>query len=128
MSVTHGAWSVTYIRTARIFRALEGGCRVMARSATLGRVGEVELPSATVRYRERGDGPAVVFVHGLLVNADLWRRVAPAVAAAGFRCIAPDWPLGAHEVPVPRADLTPPGIARLVAEFLDELELHDVLV
>jgi pimeloyl-ACP methyl ester carboxylesterase len=100
----------------------------MARCEALGPVQHVELPSATIRYRERGQGLPVVFVHGLLVNADLWRHIVPAVAMAGFRCIAPDWPLGSHEVPVPRADLTPPGVADLVAEFLEALGLRDVIV
>jgi pimeloyl-ACP methyl ester carboxylesterase len=100
----------------------------MARSEALGPARQVDLPSGTVRYRERGDGPPVVFVHGLLVNADLWRRIAPVLAAAGFRCIAPDWPLGSHQVPVPRADLTPPGVASLVAEFLEVLDVRDVIV
>jgi pimeloyl-ACP methyl ester carboxylesterase len=70
-----------------------------------------------------------VFVHGLLVNADLWRKVVPAVSAAGCRCIAPDWPLGSHEVPMrPDADLSPPGIARLIADFLAALDLEDVTI
>jgi pimeloyl-ACP methyl ester carboxylesterase len=98
----------------------------MARSESLGTVHEVAVPVGHIRYRERGQGPPVVFVHGLLVNADLWRAVLPPVAAAGFRCIAPDWPLGAHDVPVPHADLSPPGLAALVAAFLDRLDLHDV--
>lgn len=98
----------------------------MARSAELGEVHLAQLPSAQIRYRERGEGPPVVFVHGLLVNADLWRKVVPTVARAGFRCIAPDWPLGAHEVPVPRADLSPQGMASIIAAFLEALDLHDV--
>ncbi|GII28410.1 alpha/beta fold hydrolase [Planotetraspora mira] len=87
----------------------------------------VALPSGRVAYTERGAGPPVVFVHGLLVNANLWRKVVPAVADAGLRCIAPDWPLGAHRVPMPAdADLTPSGVAKLIAEFLDALDLTDV--
>ena len=71
----------------------------------------------------------MVFVHGLLVNADLWRDVVPAVADAGFRCLAPDWPLGAHTSPVaPGTDLSPPGLARLIADFLAALDLTDVTV
>jgi pimeloyl-ACP methyl ester carboxylesterase len=63
------------------------------------------------------------------VNANLWRKVVPAIADAGFRCIAPDWPLGAHRVPMPpEADLSPPGVAKLIAEFLDALDLDDVTV
>lgn len=100
----------------------------MARSEALGTVREVDLPAGRIRYRERGEGPPVVYVHGLLVNADLWRAVVPPVAAAGLRCIAPDWPLGAHELPVPGADLSPPGVAALVATFLDQLDLRDVTV
>ncbi|MFI9384332.1 alpha/beta fold hydrolase [Kutzneria sp. NPDC052558] len=87
---------------------------------------EIELGSGRLRYQEVGSGPPVVFVHGLLVNGDLWRKVVPAVAGAGYRCLAPDWPLGAHSVPMPRADLSPPGVAALIAEFLDRLDLRDV--
>jgi pimeloyl-ACP methyl ester carboxylesterase len=89
---------------------------------------EVDLGTARIRYVEHGSGPPVVFVHGLLTNGQLWRKVAPAVADAGFRCLVPDWPLGAHQIPVPSADLSPPGVAALVARFLDDLELADVTV
>lgn len=89
----------------------------------------IDLPSGRLDYHERGSGPAVVFVHGLLVNADLWRNVVPAVADAGHRCLAPDWPLGAHRKPMPSsADLSPPGVAAFIAEFLDALDLTDVTV
>jgi pimeloyl-ACP methyl ester carboxylesterase len=100
----------------------------MARSTALGDAHEITLPSATVRFRDCGEGPPIVFVHGLLVNADLWRHITPALSAAGFRCFAPDWPLGSHEVPVPRADLSPPGVANLVGDFLDGLDLHNVIL
>jgi len=47
-----------------------------------------------VRYQCLGDanadGPAVLFVHGLFVNADHWRRNVPALAEAGCRCYAID--------------------------------------
>lgn len=70
----------------------------------------------------------MVFVHGVLVNADLWRAVVPRVAEAGFRCLAPDWPMGSHRIAMPDADLSPPGVAELVADFLDRLDLHDVTI
>ena len=73
--------------------------------------------------------PPVVFVHGLLVNGDLWRKVVPAVAEGGYRCITPDWPLGSHgEAMRPDAQLKPPQLAGLIAEFLDALDLHDVVL
>ena len=59
----------------------------------------IELPQGAVRYRvagEQASGPPVVFVHGFLVNATLWVKTADALAAAGVRSYAPDWPLGAH--------------------------------
>jgi pimeloyl-ACP methyl ester carboxylesterase len=99
----------------------------MAMSGSLGVEHEVELARGRVRYRDTGGaGPVVVFVHGLLVNADLWRRVVPAVASAGARCLAPDWPLGSHEIPMPDADLTPLGVAALIGEFLERLDLREV--
>ncbi|GAB3492770.1 alpha/beta hydrolase [Amycolatopsis cihanbeyliensis] len=96
--------------------------------ATMGPVHEIAPSGARIRYHETGEGPPVVFVHGLLANAVLWRAVVPGIAAAGHRCIVPDWPLGAHEVPVPEADLTPPGVADLIASFLAELDLEDVTI
>jgi pimeloyl-ACP methyl ester carboxylesterase len=98
------------------------------RSTALGTAHEIDLPTGRLRYFEQGAGPPVVFVHGLLVNADLWRAVVPGVAEAGFRCLAPDWPLGGHRIPMPAADLTPPGVASLIADFLDRLDLRDVTI
>ena len=102
----------------------------MTRPPALGTPRDVTLSHATVRCYESGpsDGPPVVFVHGLLVNADLWQFVVPRLAEAGLRCIAVDWPLGSHDIPVPDADLTPPGVADLVAELLEVLDLRDVTV
>jgi pimeloyl-ACP methyl ester carboxylesterase len=97
----------------------------MSISEQLGETREVTLPHGTVRYRERGSGEPIVFVHGVAVNGDLWRDVVPELAGE-FRCIAPDWPLGSHDLPMnPDADLTPPGIARLIADFLAALDLRD---
>jgi pimeloyl-ACP methyl ester carboxylesterase len=88
----------------------------------------VRLPQGTIRYRERGTGEPIVFVHGLLVNGDLWRKVVPELAK-DFRCITPDWPLGSHEQPMnPDADLTPLGLARTIADFLEALDLEDVTI
>jgi len=98
----------------------------MSLSSKLGEQRSVRLPQGTVRYRERGRGTPIVFVHGVLVNGDLWRDVVPRLAD-GHRCITPDWPLGSHEVPLePTADLSTPGVAALVADFMAALDLRDV--
>jgi pimeloyl-ACP methyl ester carboxylesterase len=97
------------------------------RSESLGQEHRVRLPAGEVRYFERGEGAPVVFVHGVLTNAELWRKVVPDVAAAGFRCLAPDLPLGSHDLPMRAdADLSPTGNADLIADFLDALDLRDV--
>jgi len=98
----------------------------MSRSAELGEAREVHLQQGTVRYRERGSGTPIVFVHGVLVNGDLWRKVVSELGG-DVRCLTPDWPLGAHEVALdPDADLSSPGMARLIADFLAALGLEDV--
>jgi pimeloyl-ACP methyl ester carboxylesterase len=89
---------------------------------------EVQLPQGTVRYREAGEGKPIVFVHGFLVDGRLWSGVVDRLSDR-FRCIAPDWPIAAHQAPMnPDADLSPPGIARLIADFLTKLELEDVTI
>ena len=87
-------------------------------------VQEVRVPQGTIRYREMGTGDPILLVHGFMVNSLLWRKVVPRLAG-DFRVIAPDWPMGSHEVPL-GADLTPPGFARLVADFMAALDLRDV--
>ncbi len=87
---------------------------------------EVHLPQGTIRYRESGTGETIVLVHGLLADGELWREVVPKLAA-NFRVIVPDWPLGSHQIALnPSADLSPPGVAAMIADFLDALELENV--
>jgi len=92
----------------------------------LGTSREVNVAQGPVRVWERGQGPPVVFVHGALVNALLWRKVVPLLEGSA-RCICPDLPLGSHPAPMrPDADLSIPGLAKLVADLLEELDLTDV--
>jgi len=87
---------------------------------------DIRLPQGTIRYRDEGQGAPVVFIHGLLVDGRLWDGVVSRLGE-GVRAIVPDLPLGAHAVPMePGADLTPPGLARLIADFLAALDLEDV--
>ncbi len=98
----------------------------MSISQALGDQKEVKLPQGTIRYRERGSGEPIVFVHGLLVNGDLWRKVVPALSK-DFRCIAPDLPLGSHEQPLDEGtDLSPYAVAKLIADFIASLDLERV--
>jgi pimeloyl-ACP methyl ester carboxylesterase len=89
---------------------------------------EIQLEAGKIRYREAGKGKPIVFVHGYLVDGRLWDGVVDRLSDR-FRCLAPDWPFGAQQVPMnPNADLSPRGIARLIAEFIERLELEDVTV
>lgn len=41
-------------------------------------------------YRDEGEGPPVLLLHGVPDTGDLWRRIAPRLRAAGYRTIVPD--------------------------------------
>jgi pimeloyl-ACP methyl ester carboxylesterase len=88
---------------------------------------QIELSAGTIEYRDTGgDGPALVLLHGLMMDASLWDGPI-ADLAADHRCIAPTLPLGAHRHAMNAgADLSLPGIARLAAELIDRLDLRDV--
>jgi pimeloyl-ACP methyl ester carboxylesterase len=89
---------------------------------------EIQLQAGPIRYREAGKGRTIVFVHGFLVDGRLWDGVVDRLSES-YRCLAPDWPLGAQQAPMnPAADLSPPGIASLIADFLEQLDLEDVTI
>ena len=85
---------------------------------------EIELSRGTVEYTDRGSGPVVVLLHGLMMDSSLWDQTVELLAGE-FRCVAPTLPLGAHRRPV-SGDLSLPGVASLVGEFLAGLDLRDV--
>ena len=96
------------------------------RDPALGTARELDLPGGRLRCFEAGKGAPIVFVHGLLVNANLWRKVV-AKLSPDFRCIALDLPLGSHTLPMPEnADLSVYALADLVADAIEELGLEDV--
>jgi pimeloyl-ACP methyl ester carboxylesterase len=80
-----------------------------------------------IRVHQTGEGPPIVFVHGALVNANLWRKVVPRLE--GFTRIALDLPLGSHLEPMPRdADLSSAALADLLADAIEALGLTGVTV
>ncbi len=96
------------------------------RSPALGERRTLDLAGGRLDVYESGQGSPIVFVHGLLVNANLWRKVIEPLSA-DFRCIALDMPLGSHRQPVgPGNDLSPPSIAALIGQALEALDLEDV--
>lgn len=89
---------------------------------------EIDLPAGRIRYREAGAGKPIVFVHGYLVDGRLWDGVVDRLSDR-YRCIAPDWPIGAQQIAMkPDADLSPPGVAATINSFLEALDLEDVTI
>jgi pimeloyl-ACP methyl ester carboxylesterase len=90
---------------------------------------EVELSAGTIEYEDSGGhGPPIVMVHGLAMDWRQWRKVL-AELPDERRCVLPVLPMGAHRQPMkPNADLSLRGICRTLAEFLERLDLHDVIL
>jgi pimeloyl-ACP methyl ester carboxylesterase len=88
---------------------------------------ELELSAGTIDYEDTGgDGPVIVFVHGLIMDGSLWRHVVAALAD-DFRCVLPTLPLGAHRRPMHAdADLTMRGMAEILRDFIERLALESV--
>jgi pimeloyl-ACP methyl ester carboxylesterase len=88
---------------------------------------EVELSAGTIEYEDTGgDGPLLVFQHGVAMNGSEWREVVRDLRS-DHRCVVPELPLGGHRRPMRKdADLSFGAIVELVYEFLDRLELRDV--
>jgi pimeloyl-ACP methyl ester carboxylesterase len=86
----------------------------------------IELSAGTIEYEDTGgDGPPIVLLPGLMMDASLWTEPIAGLSPE-YRCIALTLPLGAHlHAMRPDADLSLPGVARLVAELLDRLDLDD---
>jgi pimeloyl-ACP methyl ester carboxylesterase len=94
----------------------------------------VTLSAGTIHYENLGPpspdtGRPVVFVHGYAMGSSLWGPLSDRLAGFGFRCYAPTWPLGAHTEPMrDSAQVTIEGVAGIVDEFLQALELTDVIL
>jgi pimeloyl-ACP methyl ester carboxylesterase len=98
------------------------------RSRALGRRALLPLDQGPLQYFERGTGPVLVFAHGWLANANLWRGVVDRLAAR-FRCITLDLPFGSHLVPMRAdADLSPGGCGALIAAAIAALDLADAVL
>lgn len=88
----------------------------------------VQLESGPLEYVDSGGpGPVIVLLHGALMDEAMWSGVVEHLCPR-FRCVVPVLPMGAHRLPMPAADVTPQGQARLVVDLLDALELSGVVL
>jgi pimeloyl-ACP methyl ester carboxylesterase len=92
----------------------------------LSEVSTLELSAGTIEYHDTGGpGAPIVLIHGLIMDGSLWRKVV-AELRGEFRCVLPTLPLGAHRLAMaPEADLSMPGIAALVGELIEALDLRE---
>jgi pimeloyl-ACP methyl ester carboxylesterase len=85
----------------------------------------VTLSGGDIAYADLGTGPAALFVHGVLLNADLWRHAVTGVADLR-RCVAPDLPAHGSSPAGAQADLSLNGLAEMLEELCAALGLEQV--
>src|SRR6266566_854059 len=85
----------------------------------------VQTASGRISYTEQGSGPVALFVHGVLLNDQLWRHQQAGLSGVR-RCIAVD--LLAHgdtEIAADQ-DVSVSANAKMLKEFLDALNIDQV--
>jgi pimeloyl-ACP methyl ester carboxylesterase len=85
-----------------------------------------DIGGVRARYVRTGSGPALVLLHTLRTQLDIYQKVIPELARQ-FTVYAVDYP-GHGWSDIPQADYTPEVLTRFVAEFLERLEIDNVVV
>ncbi|KAF1716884.1 hydrolase [Pseudoxanthomonas yeongjuensis] len=85
----------------------------------------VVTPSGRISYTEAGDGPAALFVHGVLLNGHLWRHQLAELSDLR-RCIAVDLLAHGDTEIAPGQDVSVTANAQMLREFLDALRIDQV--
>lgn len=82
----------------------------------------LDLHGKRVAYREAGQGPAVLLIHGMAGSSDTWREVLPRLSKR-YRVIAPDL-LGHGRSDKPRGDYSLGAFAVWLRDLFDELGIR----
>jgi pimeloyl-ACP methyl ester carboxylesterase len=85
-----------------------------------------DIKGVRVRYIKAGSGPALVLLHTLRTQLDIFQKVIPQLARE-FTVYAVDYP-GHGWSAIPEADYTPEFFARFTSDFLEALEIKDALL
>lgn len=105
-----------------------GGCASVPASVAAHRryLHSVALADGTLSYIDAGpkDGPVIVLAHGLPTSSYLYRKIIPAVAAYGYRVVAPDlFGFGASTKPSHEAAYDLKAQGRRLLALLEHLEI-----
>ena len=90
---------------------------------------DIATNGVILNVAEVGEGPAILFVHGFPDTAYTWRKQMRAVAAAGFRAIAPDMRgYGGSSAPADPALYTPFQTVGDLVGLLDALDVPRAII
>src|SRR5215471_15252020 len=85
----------------------------------------VQTPSGRVAYIEQGKGQVALFVHGVLLNAHLWRHQLEHLSDVR-RCIALDLLAHGDTEITPHQDVSVTANANMLKDFLDALSIDQI--
>ena len=81
---------------------------------------------ADVHYLERGNGPTVVFLHGIGADSESFAFQLEAFATAGYHAVS--WDMPGYGRSPPLTPMTFPGLAKRLHQLLEELSVSPVHV
>jgi len=85
----------------------------------------LEQDGLRMHYVDEGEGAPVLLLHGEPTWAFLYRKIIPPLAAAGLRCVAPDYfGFGRSDKPTDRGWYSYDAHYRSIERFADELDLR----
>lgn len=87
----------------------------------------IEVPGGTLTYIEAGSGIPVVFVQGMWISSGLWDDTVKALNGKA-KTYQVEWPIGGHRIPFKGADLSPHGVAYIVLDFIEKMDLENVVL
>src|SRR5688500_3813748 len=89
----------------------------------------VQANGIRMHLTEQGEGPVVLLCHGFPETAYAWRHQLPALAAAGFRAVAPDLRgYGRSEQPAEADQYTLFHLVGDMVGLLDALEVREAVI
>ena len=80
------------------------------------------VKDGTYKYVDIGQGPVVIFLHGLMGALSNFEQTAKIIAKAGYRVVIPSLPI----YTLPLLKTSAKGISRFLESFIKDLKLNDV--